>query len=118
MQLSMLCDSAVFNAGSDIGKRSIRRIAVRCQEHWGRMIIRLMEENMSVIICDNIRAFRKKRGLTQEQLAEKTGIDYKYIQKLEGKQKLPNFKISTIKSFADAFKVAPAKLLESKSARN
>jgi len=30
-----------------------------------------------------VRALRLKRGLTQEQLAERAGLDYKYYQRLE-----------------------------------
>ncbi len=38
-----------------------------------------------------VRALRKKRGLTQEQLAEKTGSDYKHYQLIEiGKFPLPS----------------------------
>ena len=32
-----------------------------------------------------LKSIRKSKGLTQEQLAERSDIDYKYLQKLEGK---------------------------------
>lgn len=32
-----------------------------------------------------LKTIRKSKGLTQEQLAERSDIDYKYLQKLEGK---------------------------------
>ena len=32
-----------------------------------------------------LKHIRKNKGLTQEQLAERSDIDYKYLQKLEGK---------------------------------
>ena len=32
-----------------------------------------------------LKSIRKSKGLTQEQMAERSDIDYKYLQKLEGK---------------------------------
>ena len=32
-----------------------------------------------------LKTIRKSKGLTQEQLAERSNIDYKYLQKLEGR---------------------------------
>ena len=37
------------------------------------------------IFATRLRELRKSKGLTQEQLAERSDIDYKYLQKLEGK---------------------------------
>ena len=58
-----------------------------------------------------IKELRKKNGLTQDGLAEKTGIDYKYIQKIEGK-KPPAVRIDTIEKLAKAFKITCSKLLD------
>ncbi|NTV29684.1 MAG: helix-turn-helix transcriptional regulator [Candidatus Omnitrophica bacterium] len=54
---------------------------------------------------------RKRRGLAQEERAEKAGVDYKYLQKIEGKNP-PNIKIETIEKLAKIFKIPPAKLLD------
>jgi len=59
-----------------------------------------------------IRAFRQKAGYTQERLAELAGLDYKYLQRIEGKN-TPNLKIDTIEKLAKALRIKPAKLLES-----
>ena len=32
-----------------------------------------------------LKKLRKAKGLTQEALAQKAGVDYKYLQKLEGR---------------------------------
>jgi len=48
--------------------------------------------------------------LTQEELSEMAGIDYKYLQKIEGKSP-PNIKLETIEKIAKALKITPAKLL-------
>lgn len=48
--------------------------------------------------------------MTQEKLSEIAGIDYKYIQRLEGKNP-PALKVDTIERLAKALKVKPAELL-------
>ncbi|MCR4319862.1 MAG: helix-turn-helix domain-containing protein [Candidatus Brocadiaceae bacterium] len=58
-----------------------------------------------------IKKLRRKCGYTQEKLSELTNIDYKYIQRIEGKNP-PAVKIDTIERFASAFKVKPSQLLE------
>ena len=75
-----------------------------------------MDQSIRLLFGKNIKRFRKKRGFTQEELADKSGIDYKYIQKLEGKTP-PAVKIDTIKRIASVFKVDPSKMLEDKSTR-
>lgn len=58
-----------------------------------------------------IRRFRLAKKLTQDGLAELTGIDYKYIQKIEGK-KPPAVRIDTIQKIAKALKVKLADLMD------
>ena len=69
-----------------------------------------MELNICIEVGKNIRKFRKKCGYTQEKLAELTKIDYKYLQKIEGKNP-PNIKIETIAKLAKTLAVDPSKLL-------
>ena len=57
-----------------------------------------------------IRQLREKCGYTQDKLAELTGIDYKYIQRIEGKNP-PAIRIDTIEKIAKALKVSCSKLL-------
>lgn len=60
----------------------------------------------------NLRRLRKKHELTQEQLAQLSEVDYKYIQRLEGKNpSSPSLNI--VEKLAKAFKISPAKLLNS-----
>ena len=40
-----------------------------------------------------IRQIRKLKGLTQEQLAEKIGIDNKHLSRIEKGRHMPNYKI-------------------------
>ncbi len=58
-----------------------------------------------------LRAWRAKRKLTQQELAERADIEYKYLQRLEGK-KPPAIKIDTINKLAAALKIKPSSLLE------
>jgi XRE family transcriptional regulator of biofilm formation len=57
-----------------------------------------------------IKELRIKRGYTQEKLSEAANIDYKYLQRIEGKNP-PALKIDTIEKLAKALKVKPAELL-------
>ncbi|TAM38165.1 XRE family transcriptional regulator [bacterium] len=67
--------------------------------------------NIRLELGKKIRELRVRRGYTQEDLSEIADIDYKYIQKIEGKNP-PALKIDTIAKLAKAFKVKPAELLK------
>jgi transcriptional regulator with XRE-family HTH domain len=58
-----------------------------------------------------LRELREKEGLTQEKLAELSGIDYKHIQLLESSTP-PAAKLDTIEKLAKAFKINLSKLLD------
>jgi len=70
-----------------------------------------MTSQIRVRLGKRIKELRNKRKLTQEEFAGLTGIDYKYIQKIEGRNP-PNLKIETIEKLAKALKIKPFKLLE------
>ena len=44
-----------------------------------------MTGNIRTKLGKKIKHYRNERGLTQEKLAELANIDYKYLQRLEGK---------------------------------
>ncbi len=68
-------------------------------------------KNINRRFGDNLRELRKKFKLTQEQLAQLSEVDYKYIQRLEGKApSSPSLNI--IEKLAKALKISPAKLLD------
>lgn len=58
-----------------------------------------------------IKALRRKRGITQEQLAELIRTSYKYLQRIEGKTP-PDVRLTTIVRLSKALKVKPAELLK------
>jgi len=58
-----------------------------------------------------LRQIRRRKGLTQQRLAELADIDYKHIQRLEGKNPT-DVKLETIEKLARAFKISCSKLLD------
>jgi transcriptional regulator with XRE-family HTH domain len=70
-----------------------------------------MKTSLKIIVGRRIREARNKLKLTQQELAEKADVDYKYLQRMEGKTP-PNLKLETIERIATALKISPAKLLD------
>lgn len=70
-----------------------------------------MSYTIRIKLGKKIRELREKYDYTQEVLSEIADIDYKYIQRIEGK-KPPALKIDTIEKLAKALKVKPYKLLK------
>jgi len=68
-----------------------------------------MSSPLKNVVGKRIREARLKVGLTQEALAEKAGVDYKYLQRMRHGLLL---KLETIEKLAKAFKISPAKLLD------
>ncbi|MBU2634753.1 MAG: helix-turn-helix domain-containing protein [Nanoarchaeota archaeon] len=68
-------------------------------------------ENIRLRIGKKLRKLRKKQKITQEEFANRADIDYKYMQKIEGKNP-PNIKVETLEKLAKAFNVSLSKLLD------
>ena len=64
---------------------------------------------METCIAENIRAYRKQHGLTQEQLAEVLGVSVGAVYKWESKSSLPELRL--IMEMADFFEVSVDALL-------
>ena len=64
---------------------------------------------METRIAENIRAYRKKRGLTQEQLAEVLGVSVGAVYNWESRSSLPELRL--IMEMADFFDVSVDVLL-------
>jgi transcriptional regulator with XRE-family HTH domain len=58
----------------------------------------------------NLRAARKRLGLTQEQVAERSGVQAGEVSRIEGGKRDP--KVSTLEKLAAAVEVKPGQLLE------
>ena len=72
-----------------------------------------MKTNVRIKLGKRIKGLREKKGYTQEEFADLAKIDYKYLQKIEGK-KPPNLKIETIERLAKTFKISLSKLVDFK----
>ena len=70
------------------------------------------QKQIKNILVRNIKRYRNKAGLTQEQAAERAGITYKYWQRLEmiSQIDLPSMKV--LFKIAKALKISPSKLLD------
>lgn len=62
------------------------------------------------IIRYNIKKFRKKAGLTQQQLADKAGVTMNYIAKIESTKMQRGFTIVILGRIADALEIDIRKL--------
>ena len=70
-----------------------------------------MQTNLAQRLAKRLRELRDKNSLSQEALAEKSGIDYKHIQLLESKNP-PFARLDTLEKIAKAFKLSLAKFLD------
>jgi len=60
---------------------------------------------------EKIKETRRRLNYTQEKLSELANMDYKYIQRIEGKNP-PDIRVETIQRIAKALKTTPSKLLD------
>jgi transcriptional regulator with XRE-family HTH domain len=58
-----------------------------------------------------MRALRKKKAMTQEQLAERAGLDYKHVQLMESRNP-PSPTLRTLSRVARALNVPAWKLIK------
>ena len=70
-------------------------------------------KDIKKVYSQRLRQLRKKYGYTQQKLAELANVEYKHIQRLEGKSPC-DVKLSTLEKIAKAFKIPLSKLLEFK----
>ncbi|MEO5968394.1 MAG: helix-turn-helix transcriptional regulator [Bdellovibrionia bacterium] len=63
-----------------------------------------------LLFSKHLRKLRKNSNLTQEKLAEKAGIEYKYVQMLEGK-KPPSPTLRTLTKIAKALEMQAWELI-------
>lgn len=63
---------------------------------------------ISEILANNVRALRKKRGMTQEALAESAGMSFRGVQQIEHQINWPTH--SSVEALAKALGVSEAQL--------
>lgn len=65
--------------------------------------------DMRKLVGSNVRAVRKERGITQEELAERSGFSQQYISDLERGRRNPT--IVSLYELAQALDATPVDLL-------
>ncbi len=70
-----------------------------------------MDNKIRLKLGLRIKELRNRRGYTQERLAELAKIDYKYLQKIEGKNP-PAVKIDTLSKIATALRISINELVD------
>ena len=66
---------------------------------------RYSKENLSLIVRINIKKYRKMRGYTMQELADKTGLTHGYVRDLECLTIDKTPLLETIGKFADALEI-------------
>lgn len=69
-----------------------------------------MSSDINRRFAKHLRKLRERRGLTQEELAERAGIAYKHLQELEGSDP-PSPRLETLDRLARALRVTRAALV-------
>ncbi len=66
-----------------------------------------LKENYQIysLVGANIKKYRQKNKLTQQELAIKSGYSYSYIKKIEGKYSPKNFSILTLYNISKALDI-------------
>lgn len=72
-------------------------------------MVRKSSDALRSILAENIKAFRKKRGLSQEELAEQCGLHRTYIGSVERHER--NVTLSTLEVLASTLDVTVPDLL-------
>ncbi len=70
-----------------------------------------MPDKIKIKLGQRIKVLRNRCSLTQEELAALADIDYKYLQRIEGKNP-PDMGVILIQKIAKALKTTPANLLK------
>jgi len=65
-------------------------------------------ERLAKLVAENIRTIRKQRNFTQEKLAEASGLNYKFLQRVESGRS--NITLKTISKISKALRIHPRKL--------
>lgn len=63
------------------------------------------------LLAGRLKELRGRRGYTQQAVAEKSRLDYKYYQRIEGKRP-PNLTVDSLERLARVFGVGLAELLQ------
>ena len=66
--------------------------------------------NIDLAFAKTLKQLRRDKRLTQEELAQRAGLDYKYLQKLEGKAP-SSPTLSTLEKLAKGLDISLSELI-------
>jgi len=69
-------------------------------------------DSITLEFAATLRRLRTEKNLTQEELAQRSGVDYKYLQKLEG-QNPSSPTLSTLEKLANGLGIPLVELIQS-----
>ena len=72
-----------------------------------------MNEKLRNIVANNIRKYRKKMNISQEELAERAGLHRTYIGGVERGER--NITLDSLQTIANALSIAPVELIVEKA---
>jgi len=72
-------------------------------------MVRRSSDSLRAILAENIKAFRREKGLSQEELAEHCGLHRTYIGSVERRER--NVTLSTLEVLAAALGASVPELL-------
>lgn len=63
------------------------------------------KNNIYLTVAKNIKKYRKKQQMTQQDLALKSGYSYAYIRRIEGPKCSKNFSVLTLYNISRALNI-------------
>lgn len=69
-------------------------------------------DKITLDFSNALKKLRTEKNLTQEELAQRSGVDYKYLQKLEG-QNPSSPTLSTLNKLANGLQIPLVELIQS-----
>jgi transcriptional regulator with XRE-family HTH domain len=70
-----------------------------------------VESDLATRLLELVKQLRQERALSQEEYAERAGLDPKHYQHVEARRKT-DFRMSTLEKLARGFGLAPWELLQ------
>jgi transcriptional regulator with XRE-family HTH domain len=69
-----------------------------------------LQDDIQSVVADRIKRIRKRKGITQEELAERAGLNRTHLYRLEGGKQ--SMTLRTLKMIADALDVGVNELVK------
>ncbi|MFP1848659.1 helix-turn-helix domain-containing protein [Lonsdalea quercina] len=77
--------------------------------HWGLSMVRKSSDTLRAVLAENIKTFRRQKGLSQEELAELCNLHRTYIGSVERHER--NVTLSTLEVLASTLGITVPELL-------